>query len=77
MRPGGSLLIADFAPHMLEFLRDDDSHRRLGFSDRGVEGWLAAARLRLASTDTIDPPPGGNKLTVKVWLAQAGEGRTA
>src|SRR5471032_176382 len=26
MRPGGHLLIADFAPHGLEFLRDDDAH---------------------------------------------------
>jgi SAM-dependent methyltransferase len=77
LRPGGSLLIADFAPHGLEFLRDEDAHRRLGFSDREVVGWLAAARLGLAATDTIDPPPGGDKLTVKVWLARAGEGRTA
>jgi SAM-dependent methyltransferase len=31
MRPGGRLAIADFAPHGLEFLRDDYAHRRLGF----------------------------------------------
>jgi len=70
MAPGGHLLIADFAPHGLEFLRDDDAHRRLGFSDREVEGWFAAAGLKSAGIDTIAPPPGGEKLTVKLWLAR-------
>src|SRR5690242_9925817 len=28
LRPGGSLLVVDFAPHELEFLRDDFAHRR-------------------------------------------------
>jgi len=71
MRAGGHLLIADFAPHELEFLREEYAHRRLGFSDKEVEGWLAAAGLTLAATDTIAPPEGagGGKLTVKVWLA--------
>ena len=77
MAPGGHLLIADFAPHGLEFLRDDDAHRRLGFSDRDVEGWFAGAGLTLAAADTVAPPPGGDKLTVKVWLAHAGESRKA
>ena len=71
MAPGGHLLIADFAPHGLEFLRDDDAHRRLGFSDREVEGWFAAAGLKSAGIDTIAPPSSaGEKLTVKLWLAR-------
>jgi ubiquinone/menaquinone biosynthesis C-methylase UbiE/DNA-binding transcriptional ArsR family regulator len=70
MAAGGHLLIADFAPHGLEFLRDDDAHRRLGFSDREVESWFAAAGLIPAGTDTIAPPPGAEKLTVKLWLAR-------
>ena len=45
MAPGGRLLIADFAPHKEEFLREEYAHRRLGFSDREVEGWFAAAGL--------------------------------
>jgi len=77
MAKGGHLLVADFAPHGLEFLRDDDAHRRLGFSDREVEGWFAGAGLRLAKVDTIAPPSGDDKLTVKVWLARADEGRNA
>jgi ArsR family transcriptional regulator len=71
MTPGARLLIADFAPHALEFLRDEYAHRRLGFSDREVEGWCVAAGLKPAGSDTIAPPEesGGEKLTVKLWLA--------
>jgi len=32
LRPGGRLLVIDFAPHDLEFLRDEHAHRRLGFA---------------------------------------------
>ncbi|HEY0266257.1 MAG TPA: metalloregulator ArsR/SmtB family transcription factor [Rhizomicrobium sp.] len=75
MAPGGKLLVADFASHKLEFLRDEYAHRRLGFSDREVEGWFAAAGLANAGHETIAPhDPGksaGEKLTVKLWLAAA------
>jgi ArsR family transcriptional regulator len=70
MAPGATLVIADFAPHALEFLRDEYAHHRLGFADREVETWLADAGLTLAHTDTIaSPESGSDKLTVKVWLA--------
>ncbi|HWC62255.1 MAG TPA: metalloregulator ArsR/SmtB family transcription factor [Rhizomicrobium sp.] len=75
MRPGGRLAIADFAPHALEFLREDYAHRRLGFSDREVKGWLDAAGLKAGDSDTIAPgddkakAPSPEKLTVKLWLA--------
>jgi hypothetical protein len=63
-------LIADFAPHELEFLREDFAHRRLGFSDKEVAGWLLAAGLKPLATESIAPHPGSKeKLTVKVWLA--------
>jgi demethylmenaquinone methyltransferase/2-methoxy-6-polyprenyl-1,4-benzoquinol methylase/ArsR family transcriptional regulator len=71
MAPGGRLLIADFAPHQEEFLRDEFAHRRLGFSDREVEGWFAAAGLANAGSETIAPQGEGEKLTVKLWLATA------
>jgi ArsR family transcriptional regulator len=71
MRAGGRLLIADFAPHELEFLRTDYAHRRLGFSDREVQGWFAAAGLKSLGGDAIAPKHGTEKLTVKIWLAQA------
>jgi len=71
MAPGGRLLIADFTPHRLEFLRDEFAHRRLGFSDREVEGWFSAAGLANAGSETIAPRAAGEKLTVKLWLATA------
>lgn len=72
MAPGGRILIADFAPHALEFLREDYAHRRLGFSDREVEGWFAAAGLKSGDSETIAPPSGlAGKLTVKLWFATA------
>jgi ArsR family transcriptional regulator len=69
MTQGGRLLIADFAPHQEEFLRDEFAHRRLGFSDREVEGWFAAAGLANAGSETIAPQGEAEKLTVKLWLA--------
>ncbi len=71
MMPGGRLLIADFAPHQEEFLRDEFAHRRLGFSDREVESWFAAGGLAGAGSETIAPQGAGEKLTVKLWLATA------
>ena len=77
MRPGGRLLIADFAPHNLEFLRQDYAHRRLGFSDREVKGWLEAAGLKPGDSETVAAPrqksgeSDGEKLTVILWQASA------
>ena len=45
LRPGGGLIIVDFAPHALEFLRDEHAHRRLGFADDDVDEWCRAAGL--------------------------------
>ena len=66
--PGGRLLIIDFAPHDLEFLRAEHRHRRLGFSDLDMERWLQAAGLDVPEISTLPPgAPGG--LTVKIWRA--------
>jgi len=70
MRSGGRLLIADFAQHDLEFLRQDFAHRRLGFSDREVQGWFAAAGLKAVASEAIAPRQGTEKLTVKIWVGQ-------
>jgi SAM-dependent methyltransferase len=67
MRSGGRMVIADFAPHDLEFLRNDFAHRRLGFSDREVQGWFAAAGLKPGASESVT----SDKLTVKIWQAQA------
>jgi ArsR family transcriptional regulator len=68
LKPGGRLVIADFAPHALEFLRDAHQHRRLGFADKEVAQWCKAAGLSLAGSRAL-PPSKESGLTVMVWLA--------
>jgi SAM-dependent methyltransferase len=65
LRPGGRMVIVDFAPHDLELLRREHAHRRLGFADGDMRGWLAEAGLR--PEDTIHLP--GDRLTVSIWSA--------
>ena len=65
LRPGGHLLVADFAPHSEEILRDQHAHRRLGFPDSEVQSWFKQCGLHGTS---IHPIP-GPRLTVTVWTA--------
>jgi ubiquinone/menaquinone biosynthesis C-methylase UbiE/DNA-binding transcriptional ArsR family regulator len=69
LRPGGRLLVIDFAPHDLEFLRDEHAHRRLGFAAEAVTQWLEAAGLNLVQQQTLPPGPEG-KIAVSLWLAR-------
>ncbi len=72
LKPGGRLLISDFAPHELEFLREEHAHRRLGFSDEEVRGWCRECNIELVSIETLTPGSGEEKkLTVKIWLCSA------
>jgi ubiquinone/menaquinone biosynthesis C-methylase UbiE len=69
--PGGRILVVDFAPHGLEFLREAQAHRRLGFAADQVAGWLDEAGLDCTLTRDIAPPKkGGELLTVSLWLGQ-------
>ena len=73
LTPGGRLLIVDFAPHSLEFLRTEHAHRRLGFRDASVMAWLEQSGLAVSSIKRIAPPEGengGERLTVSLWLAR-------
>jgi ArsR family transcriptional regulator len=71
LRPAGRLVIVDFAPHALEFLRDEHAHMRLGFSDRQIADWFSEAGLDLEEAQEFEPR-GGNeaRLTVKLWLGR-------
>jgi len=64
--PGGRLLIADFAPHEREELRDQAAHARLGFSDHQMAEWFGAAGLAPAQIEAL----AGGELTVKLWLGE-------
>jgi ArsR family transcriptional regulator len=69
--PGGRLVVVDFAPHGLEFLRDSEGHRRLGFARDQVAGWLEEAGLSSALFRELAPPSAGaDKLTVSIWLGE-------
>ena len=70
--PGGRLLIVDFAPHGLEFLRLEHAHRRLGFAREQMAGWIAAAGLgRLEVRDSAAAGGTGRRgADGDVWLAR-------
>ena len=71
LRPSGRLVIVDFAPHRLEFLRDQHAHMRLGFSDRQISEWFAEAGLDLEDSQEFEPRGQAEaKLTVKLWLGR-------
>lgn len=76
LKPGGRLLIADFAPHELEFLRESHAHRRLGIADETMAAGLARAGLRLERKEALGPPKAdGMGLTVSLWLAGHAPGK--
>ena len=71
LRPSGRLVIVDFAPHALEFLRDEHAHMRLGFADRQIAEWFAEAGLDLEDSEAFEPVAGsGPRLTVKLWVGR-------
>ncbi len=69
LRPGGRLLVVDFAPHDLEFLREEHAHRRLGFAAETVQQWMQAAGLDVVRQQTLPPGPEG-KIAVSLWLGR-------
>jgi ArsR family transcriptional regulator len=82
LAPGGRLVIVDFAPHALEFLRESFAHERLGFAHATIEQWLGDADLVPLATEHLAPSggDGSDKLTVTLWTAErrhAASARTA
>lgn len=70
LKPGGVLLIADFAPHQLEFLKTDHAHRKLGFSDEEMTDWVEETGLEMRRRSSLHPEEPENRLTVKIWSAR-------
>ncbi|RME63761.1 MAG: methyltransferase domain-containing protein [Alphaproteobacteria bacterium] len=66
LKAGGSLLIADFAPHQLEYLRTEHAHRRLGFGEAEMARWCEAAGLDA----TVAARLPGEALSVILWKAR-------
>lgn len=68
LRPGGQLLIVDFAPHTLDFLRNDHGHRRLGLRQDDMQEWARAAGLSLDKPQRFDPPETLEQgISVLIW----------
>jgi len=65
LRPGGSLVIIDFACHDQEYLRNEHAHRRLGFDDDEMRAWFEGAGLVFEEPVLLE----GDPLTVVLWSA--------
>jgi ubiquinone/menaquinone biosynthesis C-methylase UbiE len=71
VRPGGRLIVVDFAPHGDESLRDHHAHRRLGFARDEVEGFMRDAGLAIDQHRDLTPMPGeADTLTVSIWVGR-------
>ncbi|MDP6692441.1 MAG: metalloregulator ArsR/SmtB family transcription factor [Alphaproteobacteria bacterium] len=66
LRPGGRLLLVDFAVHDQEFLRGEHQHRWLGFEHAQVDEWCAQAHLNPKQAVEL----AGGRLTVVIWQAE-------
>ena len=70
LKPGGQVLVVDFAPHDLEFLRETQGHRRLGIRETDMATWADAAGLDLQTPLRFDPPASLDQgLSVLIWTA--------
>ncbi|MDP6822877.1 MAG: metalloregulator ArsR/SmtB family transcription factor [Dehalococcoidia bacterium] len=65
LRPGGQLVIVDFAPHRQRVLIEEHAHHRLGLAGEEVTAWCESAGLRSELVREMK----GEPLTVNVWLA--------
>lgn len=67
LKPGGEILIVDFAPHDLEFLRSEHAHRRLGLSLEQLNGWAGLAGLDVLAMRDFPSDTKDRGLTVCLW----------
>ncbi len=70
----GRVLVVDFAPHELEFLRRNDAHRRLGLSERQMENWAGAAGLQIDFFEKFENGEDERGLSVCLWMLSRGAG---
>ncbi|SMQ70037.1 transcriptional regulator, ArsR family [Devosia lucknowensis] len=67
LKRGGEILIVDFAPHDLEFLRTDHAHRRLGLSRQQMSDWASLAGLDVLGMREFPSDTKDRGLTVCLW----------
>lgn len=76
LKPGGEIVVVDFAPHDLEFLRADHAHRRLGLSRGQMELWARNAGLEVTGFEDFPNAEDAEGLTVCLFMLNglSGEG---
>ncbi len=71
LRPGGRLLVVDFAPHADESLRASHAHRRLGFTRGEIDGFMRDAGLDVVGGRDLTPDSAdADLLTVSLWMGR-------
>ncbi|MBT5318289.1 MAG: class I SAM-dependent methyltransferase, partial [Chloroflexi bacterium] len=65
LRPDGSLIVIDFAPHKQRVLIEEHAHHRLGLADEELAAWCENADLKSSLAQELK----GDPLTVNIWLA--------
>ena len=72
LKANGRLLVVDFAPHELEFLRDEFAHIRLGFSNDYLKNCFANCQLSLNEYVNLksNNQSESDGLTVSIWIAE-------
>jgi len=72
LKPGGRLVVADFASHDLEFLREQFAHRRLGIAHYDMTSWVKAAGARITTHEQLSPPAhlAQEGLAVAFWVIE-------
>lgn len=68
LEPSGEILVVDFAPHNLEFLRSEHAHRRLGLSSAQMASWAKQCQLEVLEMKEFPNPEVENGLTVCLWV---------
>jgi ubiquinone/menaquinone biosynthesis C-methylase UbiE/DNA-binding HxlR family transcriptional regulator len=74
LTPGGRILIVDFAPHDLEFLRTEQAHRRLGLPEDQMAGWAEAAGMQIVQYRKFSQAGSIHALTVCLWVLEQKRG---
>ncbi len=70
LKPGGQLLIVDFTPHDLEFLRETQGHRRLGICGDDMVQWTESVGFSIGTSQKFNPPASLDQgLGVHIWTA--------
>ena len=73
----GRLVVVDFAPHELEFLREDYAHLRLGFTKEYLKQCMEKSGLELEIHRNLRPNDGhkSDQLIVSIWVSKKSEER--